>query len=605
MQERQVTVDGESRALPAPFLVAATQNPIEYEGTYPLPEAQLDRFLFRIDVGYPDEAGERAILRLGHRGVRAPSLDQIGRVADASDLDAAGGLIDATTVSDEVADYLAALVRKTRELPAVELGASPRAAVHLLAASRAAARLAGPRVRDARRRRGHGRAGDRSPPGPAPGGRARARHAAGCGGCGDRGGRGASVTPTPRAAALLALCAAAAILAGWRVAAVLAAAVVAATAVDALRARAAPGVEREVAPVIPRGVPSRLAVKVRADGPVRVRQALPADVTLEPQEGEGELAGELVARRRGRHVLPAVGVRATGPLGLGAWYHRLGGDAELLVYPDLVGARRLALAARRGRLPESGRRARGSFGLGTAFEAVREYAPDDDVRQINWRATARLGRPMSNQYRIDQDREVRCLLDAGRLSAAACGGGTLLDVALDGLIAVCATADALGDRSGALAFADRVLRDVAPARMGAEAVARSLFDVEPVDRDSDYELAFRSVAGGKRGFVLVLADLVDEAAARALIDAVPVLARRHEVCVASVRDDALDGLLARPPAELRDAYAMTVALEMRRVRALAARRVGAAGATVVEARPERFAGACVSAYARAKARGRA
>ena len=186
---------------------------------------------------------------------------------------------------------------------------------------------------------------------------------------------------------------------------------------------------------------------------------------------------------------------------------------------------------------------------------MREYAPDDDVRQINWRATARLGRPMSNQYRIDQDREVRCLLDAGRLSAAACAGGTLLDVALDGLIAVCATADALGDRSGAMAFADRVLRDVAPSRLGAAAVARSLFDVEPVDADSDYELAFRSVAGGKRGFVLVLADLVDEAAARALVDAVPVLARRHAVCVASVRDDALDGLLrpaaGRPARRLR------------------------------------------------------
>src|SRR4029079_156652 len=120
MQERQVTVDGEARALPAPFLVAATQNPIEYEGTYPWPEAQLDRFFSRIDVGYPDEAGERAILRLGHRGVRAPSLDQVGRVADAGDLDAAGALIDATTVSHEVGDYLAALVRKTRELPAVE-----------------------------------------------------------------------------------------------------------------------------------------------------------------------------------------------------------------------------------------------------------------------------------------------------------------------------------------------------------------------------------------------------------------------------------------------------------------------------------------------------
>ena len=88
MQERQVTVDGESRPLPAPFLVAATQNPIEYEGTYPLPEAQLDRFLFRIDVGYPDEAGERAILRLGHRGVRSPSLEPVAKVAGADDLSA-------------------------------------------------------------------------------------------------------------------------------------------------------------------------------------------------------------------------------------------------------------------------------------------------------------------------------------------------------------------------------------------------------------------------------------------------------------------------------------------------------------------------------------
>jgi len=143
MQERQVTVDGESRALPAPFLVAATQNPIEYEGTYPLPEAQLDRFLFRIDVGYPDAAGDAAILRLAHRGVRAPSLDGITAVASAADLAAAGTLIDETTVSEEVAAYLAALVRMTRELPAVELGASPRAAVHLLGAAKAAARLGG------------------------------------------------------------------------------------------------------------------------------------------------------------------------------------------------------------------------------------------------------------------------------------------------------------------------------------------------------------------------------------------------------------------------------------------------------------------------------
>jgi MoxR-like ATPase len=143
MQERQVSVDGETHVLPAPFLVLATQNPVEYEGTYPLPEAQLDRFLFKLAIGYLDEAEELAMLRLAHRGVAAPSLDEVAAVVSPGDLEAARQQADAATVSDEVAAFVVALVRSTRELPAVELGASPRAAVHLLAAARAAACLAG------------------------------------------------------------------------------------------------------------------------------------------------------------------------------------------------------------------------------------------------------------------------------------------------------------------------------------------------------------------------------------------------------------------------------------------------------------------------------
>jgi MoxR-like ATPase len=143
MQEQQVTVAGETHPLPDPFLVVATQNPIEYEGTYPLPEAQLDRFLFKVDVGYPDEAQERAMLDLPHRGVAAAGLDTVEAVASPDDLRGARDQVDAITVADEVAGYVTALVRRTRELPSVALGASPRAAVHLLAASRASAWLAG------------------------------------------------------------------------------------------------------------------------------------------------------------------------------------------------------------------------------------------------------------------------------------------------------------------------------------------------------------------------------------------------------------------------------------------------------------------------------
>jgi MoxR-like ATPase len=143
MQEAQVSVDGVSHPLPQPFLVVATQNPIEYEGTYPLPEAQLDRFLLKVDVGYPTVADEEAILRLAHRGVTPVSLEDVRVAATPADIAAAQAEVDATTVADEVGAYVVAVVRRTRDLPSVALGASPRAAVHLLAAARAAARLRG------------------------------------------------------------------------------------------------------------------------------------------------------------------------------------------------------------------------------------------------------------------------------------------------------------------------------------------------------------------------------------------------------------------------------------------------------------------------------
>ena len=141
MQESQVTIEGEPRPLPRPFLVIATQNPVEYEGTYPLPEAQLDRFLMKLDLAYPDEATEQRILGLRRHGVAPATLEDVQPVFSTDALDQARYETDSTGVTDELVEYVSAIVRATRELPAVELGASPRAGVHLLAAARAQARL--------------------------------------------------------------------------------------------------------------------------------------------------------------------------------------------------------------------------------------------------------------------------------------------------------------------------------------------------------------------------------------------------------------------------------------------------------------------------------
>jgi uncharacterized protein (DUF58 family) len=419
------------------------------------------------------------------------------------------------------------------------------------------------------------------------------------------------VTPTARCAALVAVAALSAVWLGAGVAVLALLAVLAATAVDARVARRPVDVRRRLPAVLSRGIPVALAVRTDAPGrpAPRLRQAFGPDLLVTPSEGRGPLAAEVVGRRRGRHPVVPVAVRVEGPLGLGAWDHHGGGEAEVLVYPDLATARRLALAVRQGRFRDPGRRTRGPLGLGTEFEAVRDYLPDDDLRQVNWPATQRLGRPMSNVYRLEEDREVVCLVDAGRLMAAPVADGpgterTRLDAAIDAAAAVALVADEVGDRVGTVAFDVEIRRRLSPRHRGADAVVRALFDVEPVAVDSDYEQAFRAVEQGKRRLVLVLTDLLETTAARALLDALPLLARRHHVVVAGAADPDLDALVRTPPRRALDVYAAAAALDVLDARRLVAGRLQAAGADVVQAPADRLPAACVGAYLRAKRRAR-
>jgi MoxR-like ATPase len=140
MQERRVTVDVHTHELARPFLVLATQNPIEYEGTYPLPEAQVDRFMVRLSLGYPDAAGEAAMLATHESGDRVADLEP---VASAAELLAAQDAVGRVRASDPLRQYIVALLAHTRADPRVELGASPRAGLLLLRAAKARAVLAG------------------------------------------------------------------------------------------------------------------------------------------------------------------------------------------------------------------------------------------------------------------------------------------------------------------------------------------------------------------------------------------------------------------------------------------------------------------------------
>ncbi|MFD2205295.1 AAA family ATPase [Kiloniella antarctica] len=145
MSERTVTIDGTSHNLGEGFLVIATQNPIEQQGTYPLPEAQLDRFMFKYVLEYPSEAEERSIVtRHGHQ-TSMPKLDEFGvqGVADLAKLEEMRAVVSAVKLSDEIVNYIVSVVRGTREHPSLQFGGSPRSATMLAAASRAYAALQG------------------------------------------------------------------------------------------------------------------------------------------------------------------------------------------------------------------------------------------------------------------------------------------------------------------------------------------------------------------------------------------------------------------------------------------------------------------------------
>ncbi len=141
MEERQITVDGTSHPLPRPFFLLATQNPIETEGTYPLPEAQLDRFLLRVGVGYPSPDDERELLRRRvERGAEQPDLQPVASPAQVAAMQAA---VERITASQDVIDYVVSIVEATRAHPSLEIGSSPRGGLALLRSARAKAALEG------------------------------------------------------------------------------------------------------------------------------------------------------------------------------------------------------------------------------------------------------------------------------------------------------------------------------------------------------------------------------------------------------------------------------------------------------------------------------
>lgn len=353
-----------------------------------------------------------------------------------------------------------------------------------------------------------------------------------------------------------------------------------AVAVVVVDNRTAPGrarlsVERAHDPILSVGRDNlvRVRVALAATGgessmPATVRDEHPPEVPASTEvlrlRIPGEVAYTLAPHTRGVTHFGRIVVRVPGPLRLATRQTAFAEAAgELHIDPDVSALRAYDALARRGQLLEIGVRDIRRPGEGTEFERVREHVPDDPLRQVNWKATARTGRLMTSELIPERAQPVIICLDHGRLMGVGAGTLTKLDHAVNAALLLANAALRHGDRVGMLSFDDRITTLLKPraGRSQLRALLDAVQPLRPGDTEADYDTALGHLDNWqrRRSLLAVFTDVVDPDQNAALLRQCARLRKRHLPLVITVRDPAIDEASRRAPADARTTYARAVA----------------------------------------------
>jgi uncharacterized protein (DUF58 family) len=355
--------------------------------------------------------------------------------------------------------------------------------------------------------------------------------------------------------------------------------------------------------------PRRLRLRVHDRPPVGVARVgadgLPAVVEA---FGDAAVPVVLEGRERGRWALGPVALRVHGPLGLVDRLVRHEPEDVLTVTPSVAGVRRYRLLALQHRLRDAGVRQLRRRGEGTSFASLREYAVGDDPRHVDWKATARRGKPIVREYTVEQGQTVIVAVDAGRLMTQLADGVSRFEHALSAATVLADVAVHSGDQVGLLLFDDEVRAWVPPQR-GRPALERlrdALVPARTTLAESDYAAAFRTLATRhrKRALVVLFTDAVDVRASHALVAHTARGAARHLPLVVALRNDALVAAAVPAPHATSEAlYQAAAAEELLLAREEALQRMRQAGVHVIDVSPRLLAAAVVNRYLEIKGRG--
>ena len=316
----------------------------------------------------------------------------------------------------------------------------------------------------------------------------------------------------------------------------------------------------------------------------------------------------VVPLRRGRESGGGFVLDSFGPLGVGRRRLQLPLPWEIVVYPPLISVRLRASVAEALRRRDVGMKPIRQLGEGRLFESLREWGPGDDLRHIDWKATARRGKVITRQYEAERRQQVLLILDTGRLMTAAVAGGTpRLEFAVQGALELAYAAAQHDDNVGIMTFADGVQHFVAPdrGRAGVRRVLDVLAVVQAKLVEPDYPGAFRYLAARnrKRALTVLFTDVIDRFASDSLVANVATLRPRHLPLAVTLRNPELDAVAALRPATTRDAFRKAAAEELLHAREEALTHMRRAGVLVIDVTPQRAAQAVVAKYLDLKRRG--
>ncbi len=319
---------------------------------------------------------------------------------------------------------------------------------------------------------------------------------------------------------------------------------------------------------------------------------------------------------RGDYKFGDLNLRWWGVLGLMIRQARFPASEPVKVYPNLLDIRKYELQARKGMLQEIGLRRARMLGSGTEFERLREYQLDDEFRKIDWKATARRGKPVTREFETEKSQTIMCMLDAGRLmrppvnDAANQSGHALakIDYSVNAVLMLSYVAGLRGDRVGLLTFADDVTNYLAPraGRGQFYKMLATLYAVESQTVESDYvrAISYLGAKHKKRSLIVIFSDIATGIAADTLVKQIAPLAPRHLALLVAISDPTVVQLARQLPRDSVSVYERAVAEQLVDERALILEKLRQRGVLTLDVPANQLTVAVVNKYLELKARGR-